>query len=147
MSARQAQRVTLHGVPMVLAWEFKQLGVGVRLDPERGTEPLLQKRFAHGATILRWVGCLPTFGMREVAIGTLALAKAMYGVQLANIGFRDVARLKLAAVRALREPTRTSLAKEVLWAVLVPGHRVSPMWRLHYSRVSWLARQARMPAA
>ena len=85
--------------------------------------------------------------MREVAIGTLALAKAMYGVELADVGSRDVARLELAAVRALWGPTRTSRAKEVLWAVLVPGHRVSPAWRLQYSRVLWLARQARMPGA
>ena len=138
---------TLHGVPVPLAREFKQLGIGVRLDPEKGTGPVLQERFARGTTILRRVGCLPTFRMREVAIGTLALAKAMYGVELADVGSRDVARLELAAVRALWGPTRTSRAKEVLWAVLVPGHRVSPMWRLQYSRVLWLARQARTPGA
>ena len=92
MSDQQAQPVTLHGVPIPLAREFK-LRVGVRLDPERGTGPVLQERFAHGATILRRVGCLPKFHMREVAIGTLALAKAMYGVDLADVGSRDVARL------------------------------------------------------
>ena len=147
MSDQQAQPVTLHGVPIPLAREFKQLGIGVRLDPEKGTGPVLQERFARGTTILRRVGCLPTFRMREVAIGTLALAKAMYGVELADVGSRDVARLELAAVRALWGPTRTSRAKEVLWAVLVPGHRVSPVWRLQYSRVLWLARQARTPGA
>ena len=81
--------------------------VGVHLEPERGTGPVLQERFARGATILRQVGCPPTFHMREVAIGTLALAKAMYGVELADIGSRDVARLELAAVRTLWGPTRT----------------------------------------
>ena len=123
MSDRKAQPVTLHGVPIPLAREFKQLGVGVRLDPERGTGPVLRERFRRGAAILRRVGCLPTFRMREVAIGTLALAKAMYGVELVDVGSRDVARLELAAVRALWGPTRTSRAKEVLWAVPVPGHR------------------------
>ena len=108
---------------------------------------MLREQFARGATILPRVGCLPTFRMREVARGTLALAKAMYGVELADVGSRDVARLELAAVRALWGPTRTSRAKEVLWAVLVPGHRVSPVWRLQYSRVLWLARQARTPGA
>ena len=39
---------------------------------------MLQERFARGTTIFRRVGCLPTFRMREVAIGTVALAKAMY---------------------------------------------------------------------
>ena len=147
MSDQLARPVTLHGVPIPLAREFKQLGVGVRLDPERGTGPVLQERFVRGTAILRRVGCLPTFRMREVAIGTLALAKAMYGVELADVGSRDVARLELAAVRALWGPTRTSRAKEVLWAVLTPGHRVSPAWRLQYSRVLWLARQARVPWA
>ena len=68
----------------------------------------------------------------------------MYGVEIADVGSRDVARLELAAVRAMWGPTRTSGAKEVLWAVLVPGHRVSLVWRLHYSRVLWLARQAQL---
>ena len=31
----------------------------------------------------------------------------------------------------------------MLWAVLVPGHRVLPVWHLQYSRVLWLARKAR----
>ena len=130
MSYQLAHPVTLHGVPIPLAREFKQLGVGVRLDPERGTGPVLQQRFARRAAILRGVGCLPTLRMREVAIGTLAFAKAMYGVELADVGSRDAAGLELAAVRALWGPTRTSRAKEVLWAVFVPGHRVSPAWRL-----------------
>ena len=140
MSDRQAEPVTPHGVPIPLAREFKQLGMGVRMDPGRGTGPVLRERFVRGAAILRRVGCMPTFRMRKVAIGTLALAKAMYGVELADVGFRDVARLELAAVRALWGPMRTSRAKEVRWA----GCRVSPVWRLH-SRVPWLARQARTP--
>ena len=114
MSDQQAQPVTLHGVPVPLAREFKPLGVRVRPDPEGGTGPVLQERFARGTTILRRVGCLPTFRMREVAIGTLALAKATYGVELTDVGSWDVARLELAAVRALWGPTRTSRAKEVL---------------------------------
>ena len=85
--------------------------------------------------------------MREVAFVTLALAKVMYGVELADVGSRDVAQLELAAVRALWGPMRTSRAKEVLWAVPVPGHRVLPVWRLQYSRVLWLARKARTPGA
>ena len=80
--------------PGVMFRWLKEEGVGVRLDPKRGTGPVLQERFVRGATILRQVGCLPTFCMREVAIGTLALAKAMYRVELADVGSRDVARLE-----------------------------------------------------
>ena len=69
------------------------------------------------------MGRLPTFCIREVPIGTLALGKAMYGVELADVG----PRLKLAAVRLLRGPTRTFQAKEVPKVVLAPVHRVSPV--------------------
>ena len=104
--------------------------MGVRLDLERGTRPVLQEPFAPGAAVLRRVGCLPTFRMREMAIGKLALAKAIYGVELADVGPRGVAWLEVAAVCTLWGLTRTSRAKEVLWAVPVPGHRVSQMWSL-----------------
>ena len=36
--------------------------------------------------------------MREVAIGTLALAKAMYRVELADVRSRDVVRLECVCV-------------------------------------------------
>ena len=68
-------------------------------------------------------------------------------MELADVGSWDLARLELDAVRALWAPTRTFRAKEVLWAVLAPGHRVSPVWRTQYSRVLWLARQAQTPGA
>ena len=77
-----------------------------------------------------------------MAIGTLLLAKATYGAELADVASRDLARLELAVVRTVWGPMRTSRAKEVLWAVPLPGHQVSLVWRLQYSRVLWLARQA-----
>ena len=147
MSDRQAQPVTLHGVPIPLAREFQQLGVGVRLDPETGTGPVLEERLSRGAAILRCMGCRPTFRMREVAICTLALTKALYRVELADVGSRGVARLELATGRALWAPTRTSRAEEVLWALSMPGHRFSPVWHFQYSKVLWLARQARTPGS
>ena len=72
----------------------------------------------------------------------LALAKAMYGVELADVGSQDFDWRELAAVRALWGPTRTSRTKEVLWTVLAPVRRVSRVWRLHCSWVLWLPRQA-----
>ena len=80
------------------AWVFKQLGVRVRLNAHQGTGAVLLARFDPGSTIPRHVGCLKTFHMRKVAIGTLALAKAIYGVELVDFGTRDIARPELAAV-------------------------------------------------
>ena len=135
-----AQLVTLRAFPIPLAQEFKRLGAGGLLGRGAGQQPRTARRFDPGVTIVRRVGCLPTFCMREVAIGTLSLAKSMYGVELTNVASRDLARLELAAVWALWGPTRTSGAKEVLWAVLALGHCVSPVWRTQYSRVPWLTR-------
>ena len=107
---------------------------------------MLRDPFARGATKPA-AGGLPTFRMGNLAIDTLALATAMHKVERADVGSRDVAELALAAVHVLWGPTRTSRMKAMLWVVLVPGHRVSPVWPLQYSIVLWLARRARTPGA
>ena len=50
MSDMPDHPVTLRGAPIPLAREFKQLGVGVRLDAEQGTGPVLQARFDRGGS-------------------------------------------------------------------------------------------------
>ena len=82
-------------------------------------------RFEWGRAILQRVGCLQTFHMRELAIGMLALAKAMYGVELVAMGEKDLMRLEQTAVRAPWGPARVSWAREVLSSMLVPGQCAS----------------------
>ena len=62
--------------------------MGIRLDAKLGTSPLLKGRLECGESILRRVGCLPTFRMQEVATGSVALAKVLYGVVLADGRYR-----------------------------------------------------------
>ena len=64
--------LTLGGVPIPLSREFKQLGVGQRLAAEKGTGPVVRSGLDKGLSIIFRVGCLPTFLMREAALGTLA---------------------------------------------------------------------------
>ena len=70
--------LTLSGVAIPLSWEFKQSGVGQRLAAEKRTGPVLRGRLDKGLAITRQVGCLPTFSMREVALGALANSVALH---------------------------------------------------------------------
>ena len=71
---------------------------------------------------------------------TLALAKAMYEVRLAEVARCDLACLRVAAIWAVRRPTST--AKEVVWTVLAVGRCTSPAWKVPYARLLWLAHLA-----
>ena len=119
--------------------EFRQLGVGIRVEARRGTGPLLQTRMDRAKAILRRIGCIPVLRQRATALGTLALAKALWGSELAEVGEADMRALDSLAAIALWGPTRVSRNREVLWSVLTPGHRVAPSWRAQYQRLLWLA--------
>ena len=61
------------------------LGVGQWLASERGVGPVFRCRLEKALAIMRRVGCLPTFNMREVALGTLANFLVVYKVEPANV--------------------------------------------------------------
>ena len=137
--------LTLGGVAIPLSREFKQLGVGQCLAAEKGTGPVLRGRLDKGLAITRRVGCLPTFLMREAALGALANPVALYGVEMAEVEGRTLSAVDTAAAKAVRGPTRCSRAKDVLWGLLARGFYVSPLWCVQYHRLLWLARQERTP--
>ena len=84
-----------------LLWEFKQLGVGQRLTAGKGTGPVVRGRLDKGLAIIHWVGCLPTFLMREAALGILANSMALYGVELADVEGRTLLAADTAAAKAI----------------------------------------------
>ena len=129
----------LRGLEIPNKDEFRQLGVGIRVEARRGTGPLLQTRMDRAKAILRRIGCIPVLRQRATALGTLALAKALWGSELAEVGEADMRALDSLAAIALWGPTRVSRNREVLWSVLTPGHRVAPSWRAQYQRLLWLA--------
>ena len=129
----------LRGLEIPNKDEFRQLGVGIRVEARRGTGPLLQTRMDRAKAILRRIGCIPVLRQRATALGTLALAKALWGSKLAEVGEADMRALDSLAAIALWGPTRVSRNREVLWSVLTPGHRVAPSWRAQYQRLLWLA--------
>ena len=129
----------LRGLEIPNKDEFRQLGVGIRVEARRGTGPLLQTRMDRAKAILRRIGCIPVLRQRATALGTLALAKDLWGSELAEVGEADMRALDSLAAIALWGPTRVSRNREVLWSVLTPGHRVAPSWRAQYQRLLWLA--------
>ena len=89
--------------------------------------------------ILRRNKCIPVLGQRATAMGTLALAKDLWGSELVEVREADMRALDPPAAIALWGPTRVSRNREVLWLALTPGHRVAPSWRAQYQRLLWLA--------
>ena len=85
----------------VAKYKLKRRRIASAWTPRGGMGPTLWGRFGHRAKILYRVGCLLTFQMREVAIGTLALANAVYGAELVDVGRRNLTSLEAATVRAL----------------------------------------------
>ena len=108
--------LTLGGVPIPLLREFKQLGVGQRLAAETGTGPDLHSRRDKGVAIMRHVGCLPTFSMREAALGTLANSVALYGVELADVEGRTLSLADSVAAKAIWGPCGAHSPKRSSWA-------------------------------
>ena len=105
--ARQGPRNTQQG-------EFRQLGVGIRVEAKRGTGPLLQTWMDRAKAILCRIGCILVLRQRATALGTLALAKALWGSELAEVGEADMRALDSLAALALWGPTCVSRNREVL---------------------------------
>ena len=122
--------LTLGGVPILLSRELKRLAVGQRLALERGTGRVLRGRLDKGPAMICWVGCLPTFLMRETVLGSLGNSLALYGVDLADVDGRSPLVADTAAAKAILGPARCSRAKGVLCGLLAAGFYVLPVWRV-----------------
>ena len=104
-------------MPIPLSREFKRLGVWHHLAAAKGTGPVPRGRLDKGLAIMRRMGCLPTFLMREAALGILATSVALYRVELADVDGHTLPAADTAVAKAIWGPTRCSRAKEVLWGL------------------------------
>ena len=89
--------------------------------------------------ITHWLGCLPTFLMREAALGTLANFVALYGM-----GWRTLRGTSYRSPKRSRTP-HGAHGPRILWGVLARGCYVSPLWRVQYQRLLWHASYVRTP--
>ena len=77
----------------------------------------------------------------------MIIAAALYGVELAYISKKmAAAALESTVMYAPWGPSGPCRSKEIVFALLVPGHRVAPTMVIPYRRMCWLARQARTRA-
>ena len=97
--------------------------------------------------MLRHMPQLTSLQCRSTVAGSLAMAVALHGVQLADTADVDLARLETQTVRAIWGPTRPGRAKEVAFSLLTPGHRTSPTMCTKNERLVWMAQLARVPGA
>ena len=124
--------------------EFRQPGIRVRMHPKRGTGPLLTKRVHEAQMALKKSRSLPLgFNGQASTAAVMIIAAALYGVELADISKKTAAALESTVMYALWGPGKTCWSKEIVFALLVPGHRVAPTMVIPYRRMCWLARQAR----
>ena len=115
------QPIQLLGVPISEETEFRRLGIGIRCPPARGTRPLLKDRIQRGASVLRRMPQITSLQRRSTVVGSLAMAVALHGVQLADTADVDLARLETQTVRAICGPTMPGRAKEVAFSLLTPA--------------------------
>ena len=134
---------TLDGVRIPTQQEFGQLGVGVRTVPRRGTGPLLHKRIKEGKAALRKTRTIPGgFDRKATVAAVMIVAARLLAAELADVAPRDVSSLESAIMTAIWGPSRPCRAKEVVFALLLPGHRVAPSMVVPYKRMCWLAHSA-----
>ena len=136
----------LQGISLPLQAEFRSLGVGIRTSLTRGTGPLLKKRTSKGVHLLSRVrGAQGGFSRRTHIIATLVQAAALWGTPGAEVSRRDLQSLETAVLHSLWGTSRPGRAKEIIFVLLVQGHRVSPHMKITYDRVCWLLAVARTP--
>ena len=102
----------LLGAPIPIEGEFCRLGIGIRVNPERGTGPLLRQWIERGGGgVLPRMPHLATYHRRSVVARRLAMAVALHGVELADVSNVDLARVETRTVQAIWGPTRPSRAQ------------------------------------
>ena len=137
----EATVVTIARAPIPLTEEFRCLGVGLRVAGVAGTGPLLQQRLERAEELLSRVhGVQGGRACTAEAIATLVLAVGLFGAEVADITKTDLRKLETGVRRAAWGPCRGGRAKEVVFAVLMKGHKLSPLMKVSYMQVGWLIR-------
>ena len=137
---RKAQGVELNGETLPREHEFRQLGIGVLMHPKRGTGPLLTKRVQEAQTSIEKI-TIPPLGIRWAGVNSSSDDHRGSVVWSGTSGHlqEDGGSTGVHGHVCAMGPKQTM----IVFALLVPGHRVAPTMVIPYQRMCWLARQAR----
>ena len=114
--------------------------------PRRGTGPLLQRRIGEAKKALKKTRTiLGGFDRKATVAAIMITTAALFAVELADISQRDASSLESAIMGAIWGPSRPCGAKEIVFTLLLPRHRVAPSAVIPYRRMCWLAHLARSP--
>ena len=86
--------IRLLGAPILEAEEFPRLGVGIRVRSVRGTGPLPKSRMERGASVLMHMPQHTTLRRHSIVVGSMVMAVALHGVELAEAVHLHLARLE-----------------------------------------------------
>ena len=131
---------------MPVQQEFRELGIGVRTVSRRGTSPLVQRRIEEAKKAPKKTRTIPGGFDRKATVAiVMIIAATLFGVQLGDISQRDSGGLESAIMGAIWGPSRPCRAKEIVFVLLLPGHRVASSVVIPYRKMCWLAQLARSP--
>ena len=134
----------LQGVALPLKESFRSLGIEVAPAGEKGMGAILGGRVAKAHHMLkRAVQVEGGFTKRAMLISSLIIASGLYGVAAARTNPKSMLALETAVMNCVWGTSKTTRAKEVVFNLLLPGHRMAPTLYVPYNRVMWLAGLAR----
>ena len=86
-----------------------------------------------------------SFDQRAQTLSSLCLSAGLYGVEVSFVSQSLLRRFESAILQALWGTSRAMRTKEIIFSILVPGHRTSPTMAAAYNRVLWLIKWVRTP--
>ena len=114
--------------------------------PRRVTGPLLQLRIGEAKKALKKTRTIPGgFDRKAMVAAIMIVAAVLFRVELADISRRDASSLESAIMGAIWGPSMPCRAKDIVFTLLMPGHRVATSMVIPYRRMWWLAHLARNP--
>ena len=124
---------------------FKCLGTGIRCNAGLRNQ-VLKGRFEEAALEAARVEWLPLpMGAKAQLLAGLACQGCLYGVQVGGVPERAMLLLRNACLKALWGTTRRLRCRELVFTLLVQGHRVDPQQALVYNCLVLFSKMMRKP--
>ena len=114
--------------------------------PRRGTGAVLQCRIEEAKKAPKKTRTIPGgFDRKATVAAVMIVAAARFRMEPADISRMDASSLESSIMGAILGPSRPCRAKEIIFSLLLPRHRVAPSMVIPYRGMCWLAQLARNP--
>ena len=119
-----------------LSMAFRSLGAPVALSRAPRTSDHTRARFEKAAALAGRIGQLPiSFEQKGMTLASLVMSAGLFAIEVSFVSQTLLRSLERAVLQAVWGRSRITRAKEVLFAVILPGHRLSPFMATDYSRI------------